>query len=163
MVLVARLTGSFGLRFVHAESAAAETRPVKGFHSAGSIGVFHFNETETARTAGFSIAHQFHGIDGTMARKQIADFIFRRRPGQVAHIKRLGHVQKSSQKRKKIPRRKNPAYICRNCAFPYKFTCPKRKPTSIEKSPFLQFFSTLYKISKKTKRHKNIMSFFLYQ
>jgi hypothetical protein len=50
-------------------------------------------------------------------------------------------MKKNLTKRNETPRLGAPAYICRNCAFPYKDACPKQLATSIEKWRFYVFFS----------------------
>ncbi|SBV93534.1 hypothetical protein KL86DPRO_10548 [uncultured delta proteobacterium] len=89
--LVARLAGGFGLGFVYLQVAAVHAGAVKGLDGAGSVGISHFHETETTGAARFTVSHQVDGVNGAILGEKVTNLIFRRRPGQVAHINRLAH------------------------------------------------------------------------
>ena len=96
--LIPGQTGGFGLGFVHFQAAPVHARTVKRLDSASRIGRGHFHKAKTPGAARFTVRHQIDGIDSTVCGKKITNLIFRRRPGQIAHINRLAHKNPREKK-----------------------------------------------------------------
>src|SRR5688572_6502475 len=74
------------LRFVDAQLAAAHREAVQGLDGLRGLGLRHFDEAETTRTAGLTVRRQRHGLDRAVLREEVAHLGFGRRERQVSNI-----------------------------------------------------------------------------
>ncbi len=77
------------LGFVDAQVTAHEVEAVEGFDGFVATGL-HFHETETARTAGFTVLNDTCGGDFAIFGKKVVKIRIGRGPGKVAYENVLG-------------------------------------------------------------------------
>jgi hypothetical protein len=81
-----------GTRFVDREGPAVDFLAVElRDGSLRFIGSSHFDETETAGTAGYAIVDHLHPRDVARLGKEIGQVVFRHAEGQIAHIEFHAH------------------------------------------------------------------------
>jgi hypothetical protein len=78
------------LGFVDAQLTATHFVAIQALNGAGRIGLAHFDEPESAGTAGFTISWQRHGLDGPVLREQLANVRLAGAERQIAYID-FGH------------------------------------------------------------------------
>src|SRR5262249_49814302 len=80
-----------GTSFIDAQIAAAENGTVERGDSSIRVVVIHLDETESAGTAGLTIADQADRFDSAVLLEQLADLILGRAERQIADVEFLGH------------------------------------------------------------------------
>jgi hypothetical protein len=78
------------LGFVDAQLTTTHFVAIQALNGAGRIGLAHFDEPESAGTAGFTISWQRHGLDCPVLREQLANVRLAGAERQIAYID-FGH------------------------------------------------------------------------
>jgi len=95
--------------FVDDEGSAVDIEPVQGIdHGAGVLVGGHFDETEAAGTARFTVGNHTGAGDATMFCKEVFQIGAGIRVGEVPHVEFLGHstislLARETKKRKSDP------------------------------------------------------------
>ncbi len=74
------------LCFIDAQRTTAHVLAIEGLDGALCFGARHFDEAEAARTAGFAIVDERHGLDGTVFFEQRTHILFCRGERQIANV-----------------------------------------------------------------------------
>jgi hypothetical protein len=82
----ATAAGRLVLRFIDAQWTTAHVLTIQVLDGACSIGTWHFDETETAWTAGITIIDQGNRFNSSVRFEQRTDSGFIGSKGQVAHV-----------------------------------------------------------------------------
>jgi hypothetical protein len=78
------------LGFVDAQLTTTHFVAIQALNGAGRIGLAHFDEPESAGTAGLTIGRQRHGLDSPVLREQCANVRLAGAERQIAYID-FGH------------------------------------------------------------------------
>jgi hypothetical protein len=91
-----RITAAFAFlrsRLVDGQAATLEFPLVEGVaRGASLVGTRHFDESESARLPGGSIADQTHGRNTTNRREELFELLFARIERQISYVKSHLHI-----------------------------------------------------------------------
>ena len=73
-------------RLVDGEDAVAESSSIECADRRVGGSKSHFHEAEAPRLTGLAVGDQFDGLDGAVLGEELAEIVFGRVDGQIAHI-----------------------------------------------------------------------------